>query len=350
MIGRVRVVPVPVTPRYDTGMSDTDALAPGLIGAQDRHTPSLQRMAVAGLALMSLLRTPAFMYPCGHGVVSVALLCLVLTGCAQREVRELPPAGSEQRGQHRSDSRPLQAVRDQDAAPVSPRDVSNVPEAVPKPEPLARYGNHSPYTVLGRSYSVLPSAKGYVERGIASWYGVKFHGRMTSTREPYDIYQMTAAHKTLPLPSYVRVTNLETGKSLLVRVNDRGPFHENRIIDLSYAAAVQLGIQAKGTGLVEVRAIDPAHPEQDSAAVRPSIGLHRVYVQVGAFDDRDNARRLKERLEELDFDDVFLDRVLSAGSVLHRVRIGPARDTAEADALTTRLAGHGLTSVNISID
>ncbi len=233
---------------------------------------------------------------------------------------------------------------------MSPRDVSNVPEAVPKPEPLARYGNHSPYTVLGRSYSVLPSAQGYVERGIASWYGVKFHGRLTSTREPYDIYQMTAAHKTLPLPSYVRVTNLETGKSLLVRVNDRGPFHENRIIDLSYAAAVQLGIQAKGTGLVEVRAIDPAHPEQDSAALRPSIGLHRVYVQVGAFDDRDNARRLKERLEELDFDDVFLDRVLVTGRVLHRVRIGPARDTAEADALTTRLAGHGLTSVNISID
>ncbi|MDZ4813928.1 MAG: septal ring lytic transglycosylase RlpA family protein [Pseudomonadota bacterium] len=312
--------------------------------------PSLQRLALAGLASMSLLRTPAFTYSCGRGVVSVALLCLALTACGQREVRELPPVGSEQHGQHRSGVRPPRAPRDQDAAPVSPRDVSNVPEAVPKPEPRARYGNHSPYTVLGRSYSVLPSAQGYVERGIASWYGVKFHGRLTSTREPYDIYQMTAAHKTLPLPSYVRVTNLETGKNLLVRVNDRGPFHENRIIDLSYAAAVQLGIQAKGTGLVEVRAIDPAHPEQDSAAVRPSIGLHRVYVQVGAFDDRDNARRLKERLEELDFDDVFLDRVLVSGRVLHRVRIGPARDTAEADALTTRLAGHGLTSVNISID
>lgn len=289
-------------------------------------------------------------------VLLVALACLALVACGHRDVRDLPPPGADRadRGErvHRPHRphRPTPDGSEQDAAPVTPQDVSNVPEAVPRPEPLARYGNHSPYSVLGRTYTVLPTAQGYVERGIASWYGTKFHGRLTSTREPYDIYQMTAAHKTLPLPAYARVTNLETGKSLIVRINDRGPFHENRIIDLSYAAAVQLGIQARGTGLVEVRAIDPAHPEQESTAVRPSIGLHRVYVQVGAFNDRDNARRMKARLEELGFRDVFLDRVLSGGHVLHRVRIGPTQDTAEADALTARLVKHGLTSVNISID
>lgn len=273
-------------------------------------------------------------------------LSLVLIGCAQRPIRD---EGSKPVSRESRPRRPS-IDPDRDAAPVTPRDVSNVPEAVPKWEPLSRYGNHSPYTVLGRSYTVLPSAKGYVEKGISSWYGTKFHGRLTSSREPYDIYQMTAAHKTLPLPSYVRVTNLETGKSLVVRVNDRGPFHENRVIDLSYAAAVQLGIQARGTGLVEVRALDPAHPEQDSAAPRPVIGPHQVYVQVGAFNDRDNARRLKERLESLGFKDVSLDRTMGGGHVLHRVRIGPTRDAAQADALTVRLAEYGLTSVNIAID
>jgi rare lipoprotein A len=284
--------------------------------------------------------------------VNAALRCaslltfsLLLAACGHRNTRELPLAGTTGKP-----SQPRPVDSDRDAAPVSPQDVSNVPEAVPRAEARARYGNHSPYTVLGRTYTVLPTASGYVERGIASWYGTKFHGRLTSTREPYDIYQMTAAHKTLPLPIYARVTNLENGLSRVVRINDRGPFHENRIIDLSYAAAVQLGIQARGTGLVEVRVIDPAHPEQESTAVRPSIGLHRVYVQVGAFNDRDNARRLQDRLEELGFRNVFLDRVLSGGHVLHRVRIGPARDTADADALTARLAEHGLTSVNIAID
>lgn len=271
------------------------------------------------------------------------MLCLLLGACGQRNVRELPAPRKVQV------SSPAGAA-DRDAAPITPRDVSNVPDAVPRIEPRARYGNHSPYTVLGRSYQVLPSAGNYVERGIASWYGTKFHGRLTSSREPYDIYEMTAAHKTLPLPTYVRVTHLENGKSVVVRVNDRGPFHENRIIDLSYAAAVRLGIQAKGTGLVEVRVIDPADPGQESTVVRPRIGLHRVYVQVGAFNDRDNARRVKDRLEELGFERVFLDRVVSSGHVLHRVRIGPTRDTAEADALTARLAEHGMTSVAISID
>lgn len=153
-----------------------------------------------------------------------------------------------------------------DSVPTEIPDVSKLPEPVPKVEPRALYGNKSPYSVLGQTYNVLPTPRGYVERGIASFYGNKFHGYKTSSLEEYDMYQFSAAHKTLPLPSYARVTNLENGKSVIVRVNDRGPFHENRIIDLSFAAAVKLGVWPKGTGLVEVRAIDPSEANSDRGA------------------------------------------------------------------------------------
>ncbi len=147
-----------------------------------------------------------------------------------------------------------------DGAPDVPADVANLPEPVPHAEPVSRYGNRSPYVVLGKTYTVLPSAAGYAERGVASWYGTKFDGRATSNFEPYDMYQFTAAHRTLPLPSYARVTNLENGRSVIVRINDRGPFHEGRLIDLSYAAAVKLGVNVHGTANVEVRGIDPGKP------------------------------------------------------------------------------------------
>src|SRR5690606_22586513 len=157
----------------------------------------------------------------------------------------------------------------------------------------------------GKTYRVLPSARGYDERGIASFYGAKFHGYKTSSLENYDMYAFSAAHKTLPLPSYARVTNLQNGKSVIVRVNDRGPFHENRLIDLSYAAAVKIGIWPKGTGLVEVRAIDPGHPDRDAragelparAAVPPaSTSPATIWLQVGAFADLANADRVARRL------------------------------------------------------
>jgi len=147
-----------------------------------------------------------------------------------------------------------------DGAPAVPPDVEKLPEPVPHPEPLARYGNRSPYTVLGKSYTVLPSAAGYDEVGIASWYGTKFDGRVTSSLEPYDLAQFSAAHRTLPLPSYARVTNLENGRSVIVRINDRGPFHDGRLIDLSYAAAIKLGVNVHGTARVEVRGIDTGMP------------------------------------------------------------------------------------------
>jgi rare lipoprotein A len=160
---------------------------------------------------------------------------------------------------------------DNDSVPNDNLDVSKLVEPTPRNEPRSLYGNKSPYSVLGKSYTVLPNASGYVERGIASFYGSKFHGYKTSNFEDYDMYQFTAAHKTLPLPSFARVTNLENGKSVVVRVNDRGPFHENRIIDLSYAAAVKIGVWPKGTGLVEVRAIDPNHPDAPGTLVSSGV-------------------------------------------------------------------------------
>ena len=146
-------------------------------------------------------------------------------------------------------------------------------DPVPRPEPLSRYGNGPNYEVFGKRYTVMPSSANYQERGVASWYGKKFHGRLTSNREPYDMYQMTAAHKSLPLPTYVRVRNLKNNKSVIVRVNDRGPFVHNRIIDLSYAAATKLDMIRDGTSLVEVTAItfdeqgfgEPACDDPDGA-------------------------------------------------------------------------------------
>ena len=162
-----------------------------------------------------------------------------------------------------------------DSAPVGGiPDVDLIPEPEVRDEPRSRYGNRSPYTVLGKRYTVLDSAKGYDETGIASYYGNKFHGRRTSSLEVYDMYAFSAAHKTLPLPSYARVTNLANGKSVVVRVNDRGPFHEGRIIDLSFAAAVKLGVDRAGTARVEVVGLGPgddARQDYDAVAtVRPA--------------------------------------------------------------------------------
>ncbi|MFO0040413.1 MAG: septal ring lytic transglycosylase RlpA family protein [Pseudomonadota bacterium] len=242
-------------------------------------------------------------------------------------------------------------VHERDGGPPIPPDVSAVPEPVPRAEPQARYGNRSPYTVLGRTYTVLPSAQGYVERGIASWYGTKFHGRLTSSREPYDMYAMTAAHKALPLPTFVRVTNLDNGRSVVVRVNDRGPFHADRIIDLSYAAAVKLGIHVAGTGKVEVRAIDPQHPELAVAPAVPAGARETpLFVQAGAFASRDNALRLAARIEDNDIDEVVLDRVLRNGRALYRVRVGPLRTVAEADAVGARLRAIGLRGITVAVE
>jgi len=220
-----------------------------------------------------------------------------------------------------------------DGAPDRDIDVSRVPDAVPRQEPITRAGNKSPYKVLGKTYHVLPSFKNYRARGLASWYGTKFHGRLTSNGEPYDMYAMTAAHKTLPIPCYVQVTNLHNGRKAIVRVNDRGPFHDDRIIDLSYAAARKLGVYSAGTAEVEVVAIDPAsyrHGYMAESTVsnkadsdNPGSG---VYLQVGAFSSRQAADKQRQQsLRGIDFP-TLISQEYSGGKSLYKVLVGPFSD------------------------
>ena len=252
-----------------------------------------------------------------------------------------------------------------DGGPALAIDVSALPEPVPRDEPRARYGNRSPYTVLGKSYRVLDSARGYRERGVASWYGTKFNGRATSSGELYDICQFTAAHKSLPLPSYVRVTNLDNGRQLIVRVNDRGPFHSGRVMDLSYAAAVRLGVDRTGTARVELEAITGDAPVTLLARNEPpppapatfanasltgtpvaGAGEGERLVQVASFADKDNARRLADRLREAGVDDVDLDHVEVDGRDLWRVRLGPV-DADDVAGLLDRLRALGLPGARV---
>lgn len=201
------------------------------------------------------------------------------------------------------------------------------------PEPIAPFtpGNKTPYEVFGETYEVMPDSFGYVEIGVASWYGKKFHGRQTSNGERYDMYALSAAHKTLPIPSMVKVTNLDNGKSIVLRINDRGPFHDNRIIDLSYAAAKAIGYADQGIAPVVVEALDEVnHPERYAAANHQAQET-KYYLQLGAFSDERWARLLKDRVSELfaaQNKDVSL-RILQSESdtvILHKVWLGPLRD------------------------
>ena len=225
--------------------------------------------------------------------------------------------------------------------PVPPKDLASIPDAVPKLEPRSTRGNPDSYKEFGKRYWILSSPFGYVARGKASWYGGKFHGRETSSGEIYDMYAMTAAHKRLPLPSYVEVRNLENGRSAVVRVNDRGPFHGNRIIDLSYAAASKLGMTRKGTALVVIRVIDPRNPQahkqriakQQTTPRTESLKNPRIYIQVGAFGNPDNATRLRQRLEGHLQRNIRIEN----GGHVHRVQIGPLASVEIADQVVDRL-------------
>lgn len=215
-----------------------------------------------------------------------------------------------------------------DSAPASAIDVDKLIEPTPKYDPLARYGNKSPYTVLGKTYYVLDRSKDYEQRGIASWYGQKFNGRKTSSGEIYSICDFTAAHKTLPLPSYVRVTNSRNGKSVVVRVNDRGPFHEGRIIDLSYVAAIRIGLDKTGTAPVEVELLQSGenNASDDNSVVRreaffSEISDSEVSLQFGSFADKDNARRLQDKLKNANIENVELDKVEVQGQSIWRVQL-----------------------------
>lgn len=247
-------------------------------------------------------------------VFPVALAVLLLAACAGEKKKEAGPGDGPS-------SRSMTAA--------------DVKDAVPAIEPLARYGNHSPYTVLGKTYTVLPSGKGYHERGIASWYGSKFHGRRTSSGEVYDMHLATAAHKSLPLPTYAEVTNLDNGRKMIVKINDRGPFHEDRIIDLSYAAAIKLGVDQTGTARIDVRAIDLKRPKQ--AAVKVADG---TFLQVGAFSKRKTADDLAGKMLAAQLKPVSVQK--SRG--LYKVWIGPYASEAEIEASRRRVVELGYES------
>ncbi|GLR62657.1 septal ring lytic transglycosylase RlpA family protein [Marinospirillum insulare] len=222
-----------------------------------------------------------------------------------------------------------------DSLPSNPPDVSRVPDAIPKVEPKSRGGNASNYVVFGQSYRVLNSSRGFTQTGTASWYGKKFHGHLTSNGEVYDMYTMSAAHTRLPLPTYVKVTNLDNNRQVIVRVNDRGPFVGNRIIDLSYAAAYRLDMIKTGTARVKVEAIDPvqwqAKKAQSNRLVASNASQNSVFLQVAALGDAQAAKRLEHRVRKLTQAPV---RVLSQGApTLYRVQVGPLQGNSVQTAI-----------------
>jgi rare lipoprotein A len=286
--------------------------------------------------------------------------------------------------------------------PVTPPPKpDSIPDVIPRIEPRARSGNPPFYDVFGKRYYVLSSSVGYRERGVASWYGPGFHKVRTSIGEPYDMYGMTAAHKTLPLPAYVRVTNLQNGRSVVVRVNDRGPFVGNRIIDLSYSAAAKLDMLRNGTAMVEVRTIDPsapppvitasatptpaaappaaaaltivapagsapagsapaappaptapgtATPTLGGGVTSPAAAATALFVQAGAFSDPANAERLAEKLRGGRYGKVIVRDDQIAGRRMYRVRIGPVPSVAEFDRVVAALERAGINDAHLALD
>ncbi len=241
----------------------------------------------------------------------------------------------------------------QDGPPDQDVDWQSIPDPTPRAEPHSKRGNPKSYVVMGKRYFVKSSAHGFTQRGIASWYGTKFHGRTTSSGEVYDMYKMTAAHKTLPISCYVQVTNLANNKKIIVKVNDRGPFHQGRIIDLSYAAAKKLGISDTGTGKVEVKTVTTGHlPLNADKAILPKTqgGDGFIYVQLGAFGEADNAETLANELRDNDFKTVRVHRTTKNKQPLYKVRIGPMPTRDVAFSVLARLTKKGQTSARVVVD
>ena len=278
---------------------------------------------------------------CGASGAVLAMLLAACAGAPRRPAEPVPPL-------------PPQAA---------------VPDAVPRSEPRSSHGNPPFYDVNGRRYTVLASADSYLERGVASWYGPDFHGHSTSSGERYDMYGMTAAHRTLPIPCYARVTNLANGRSVVVRINDRGPFVANRIVDLSYSAATRLDIVRTGTAFVELRTVGPDAASEESLpapeaatpapvaaepvvapVVAPLATTVALYIQVGAFADQGNAQRVIDRLQASGMPHVFSLASSGAGRVLRRVRIGPIATVEEFDQLAARLAVLGYPEARLAND
>ncbi|MEM8659540.1 MAG: septal ring lytic transglycosylase RlpA family protein [Pseudomonadota bacterium] len=262
----------------------------------------------------------------------VACSALLLAACTDKQHKDQDAQGPVDDWQQ---TRYSQSV---DSAPLKPIDPAQVRDALPQPDPILAVGNASPYTVNGVQYEILEDHRGYKRRGTASWYGSKFHGHETSNGEIYDLYAATAAHKTLPIPCFARVTNLENGRSVIVRVNDRGPFHSDRLIDLSYGAAVKLGFMEEGTAPVEVEVIDVVGVDDRRDTV---VGDYR-YLQLGAYSSEGSARSLQSTLQAMLQPPVFVSEVQSGNSLLYRVRIGPMMDSKQLQSVQKqlRLAGY----------
>ncbi len=284
-------------------------------------------------------------------ILALSIAALLLSGCTSTS---------------KSSSGSRYSIKN-DHGPSAPVDVSNVPDAVPKVEPKSRGGNKSTYKVLGKRYSVLSASDGYRETGGASWYGNKFHGHLTSNGETYDMYKMTAAHKSLPIPTYVKVTNLKNGRQVIVRVNDRGPFHKGRIIDLSYAAASKLGMLRSGTARVEVEAINPVTwnaskviassttkivpatlPKPPSTNVsNKSLLAAGSYLQVGAYSLEASARKVANQLDNEFTIAAHVNNLERVSGSLYRVLLGPMVDRAEADNMIEKLTQRGFLGAHL---
>lgn len=266
---------------------------------------------------------------------------LTLMGCSSSDVRTPTKESQSTWGgasKHRNPNEGRYALK-QDRGPGTSVRLDHVQNAVPRAEPKSRGGNKSTYRVLGKTYRVMPSAVGYKERGTASWYGKKFHGHKTSNGEIYDMYAMSAAHKSVPLPTFLRVTNLDNGRQIIVRVNDRGPFHGNRLIDLSYAAAYKLDMLGKGTARVELEAItpgrgtavsQPATRSRAASSVRPATSSLNLppgqYFQLGAFSTRQAAVNVQHDARSiLPQLPIRVVPVRVGGNTLYRVQAGPLK-------------------------
>lgn len=284
-----------------------------------------------------------------------------------------------------------------DSEPRHRIDIAAIPNAIPRVEAPSPYGNPATYSVFGRTYHVLDASHGFEQQGTASWYGTKFHGRKTSSGEAYDMYAMTAAHKRLPLPTYLEVTNLNNQRTIIVRVNDRGPFVGERILDLSYAAAVKLDIVTSGTAPIKIRAIDPAayHARQQAVAATPADSILPIprpaaaatsavtsitnsvpnkaaatvtsannstsnstnkaadgglYLQVAAFNNRANAEVLQDQLQRITADAVNITATQQQSGAVYRVRIGPLDSITKAGKLAAQVSTLGLGEPNLMLD
>jgi len=296
-----------------------------------------------------------------HHALAV-ILCFALAGCSLTR-RQPAPAPAP---------KPTTTIPSGSAVPSVPPDVLSIPDAVPRAEPRGTRGNPPFYEVFGKRYYVMAKSDGWVERGTASWYGPGFHAASTSLGEPYDMYAMTAAHKTLPIPCYAEVTNLRNGRKIVVRINDRGPFVGDRIIDLSYTAAAKLDMLLAGTAPVEVRVLTPGRDAAGSAmppavpvapppapvATQPQVtvvnapatstpGAAPMFIQAGVFADHENARRRVEVLLAAGVELASLDELPRTDRTLHRVRVGPFASVEEFDLAMKHLRELGITDARL---